>query len=106
MKYLSVPTKAEQPLKELDLSKKLINADDIPAPLKTNRAKWLQIIKTIPAGKALHLTEEEAEQKAVSIKVMIRDFKMKKLLPDHYRMRQHKDEKQIVHIYIENTRTR
>lgn len=91
-------------MKQFDMKNHLIDPKDLPKKLASNRAKWLATIQDIPPGKILHLTEAEAEMKAISVTTMVRDFIKNHLLPDHYNVSRWTDEKKTVHIYIKNAR--
>jgi hypothetical protein len=64
---------------------KLIDEKAIPGRIKKKAGEWLELLKSIPKGKAWVITEEEAGVKATSIKTMVNRLIDIGELPSNYK---------------------
>lgn len=78
---------------------RLIDENAIPGRIKKRSREWLEMLKTIPEGKAWVVTEEEAGVKATSIKTMVnRLIEVKELSPSYKAIQRTKGGKVTIYV--------
>jgi len=63
---------------------RLISEDKVPVKLRRSSQQWLNILRSIPEGKALVATEDELGVKSSSVKFMVDRLKKAGLLKGNY----------------------